>query len=170
MAETLNHSSALTATRTPWNEPVYRQRILLLRSKEDSETKLCTRCFDIKPLTAFTRMSSGRKGVHPYCRLCSSAQQRRQYAEGLTRSTRLQRLFGSGLQQYEGMLKEQDNGCAICGRRDAGRRTDRLLVDHDHVTGRVRALLCHKCNAVLGMMDDDPERLEAAARYLRAFK
>ena len=62
MAEALNHSSALTATPTPWNEPVYRQRILLLRSKEDSETKLCTRCFDIKPLTAFTKMSSGRKG------------------------------------------------------------------------------------------------------------
>ncbi len=55
--------------------------------------------------------------------------------------------------------------CAICVRPPypAG---SRLVVDHDHGTGHVRALLCSPCNAALGLMGDRPERLEAAARYL----
>jgi hypothetical protein len=42
-----------------------------------------------------------------------------------------------------------------------------LAIDHDHVTGDIRGLLCHACNVALGLLNDDPELLEAAAGYLR---
>ncbi len=42
----------------------------------------------------------------------------------------------------------------------------RLAIDHDHKTGQVRSLLCKKCNGVLGLVDDDPALLRAAADYI----
>lgn len=49
--------------------------------------------------------------------------------------------------------------CEVCG------TSDNLNIDHDHATGLVRGLLCHNCNAALGMLSDDPERTQALARY-----
>lgn len=48
---------------------------------------------------------------------------------------------------YEALLAAQGGGCAICGRPPSERR--RLDTDHDHKTGRVRGLLCHRCNRAL---------------------
>jgi hypothetical protein len=51
---------------------------------------------------------------------------------------------------------------------EPGGRGDCFKVDHDHVTGAVRALLCHGCNIGIGLFRDDPGLLEDAASYLRA--
>lgn len=75
----------------------------------------------------------------------------------------LRRKYGIGLDSYERLLKIQDGRCAICGDTENGRA---LAVDHDHVTGKVRGLLCASCNNGLGRFRDDPGRLKAAARYL----
>ncbi|WP_406418459.1 endonuclease VII domain-containing protein [Streptomyces sp. NBC_01614] len=62
------------------------------------------------------------------------------------------------------MLERQGGACAICrGRNKSGHQ---LHVDHDHTTGRVRALLCQQCNAMLGHARDDIETLRAAIAYL----
>jgi hypothetical protein len=62
-------------------------------------------------------------------------------------------------------MKDAQGGlCAICQREEAV--VGRLVIDHDHATGRVRRLLCNRCNLALGLLDDDPTRLEAAAAYL----
>jgi hypothetical protein len=77
------------------------------------------------------------------------------------------RKYGITVDDYTRMREAQNGCCAICKRPD-GRR--RLAVDHDHVTKKVRALLCGPCNVTLGMMRDDPQLLRAAADYLESFR
>lgn len=73
--------------------------------------------------------------------------------------------------QYQELVDAREEACAICGATEtttsATGRVRRLVIDHDHSTGLVRDLLCHRCNAGIGYLNDDPERAEAAAEYLR---
>ena len=82
----------------------------------------------------------------------------------------LRRTFGISLADYNAMLKAQGGTCAICRRPEtfklAGKARPRLSVDHDHQTGKIRGLLCHKCNRGLGNFEDDVKRLLAAGAYL----
>lgn len=72
------------------------------------------------------------------------------------------------------MLEVQDYACAICGEMEDKLREDGteqpLSVDHCHVSGRVRGLLCHRCNTALGLFRDDPEVLKRAIEYLGHFR
>jgi Recombination endonuclease VII len=77
------------------------------------------------------------------------------------------RLYGLTGEQFQARLAQQGGKCAICGTSDWPGKGNAPQVDHDHVTGRVRGVLCTSCNQGLGRFGDDPERLEAAARYLR---
>lgn len=67
---------------------------------------------------------------------------------------------------YEKMLSAQNSVCAICKISKEGSRGKRLFVDHSHATGKIRGLLCHRCNTALGCMKDNAERLREAAHYL----
>jgi hypothetical protein len=75
------------------------------------------------------------------------------------------RKYGLRLQDVNDMEMAQNNVCAICGRPPSNRG---FCIDHDHLTGKVRKLLCISCNRMLGYAGDDPLRLERAAAYLRA--
>lgn len=69
---------------------------------------------------------------------------------------------------YNRLMKEQDNCCAICGKHIS--TLDQAFdVDHDHLTMKLRGLLCNACNTSLGLMDDDPSRLRRAATYLENY-
>lgn len=68
--------------------------------------------------------------------------------------------YGLSGQELLKMLEAQ-SACSICGKESD------LVVDHCHVGGEVRGLLCSNCNVGLGMFADNPEALEAAARYIR---
>lgn len=70
--------------------------------------------------------------------------------------------YGISLKDFRALEARQGHACAIC------RRPSRVLcIDHCHVTGRVRGLLCRKCNSALGFYDDDLRLLHAAMAYLR---
>ncbi len=73
------------------------------------------------------------------------------------------RKFGMTLDEYDVMLDAQNGGCAICTR--APEETS-LHVDHDHSTGRIRALLCFQCNNALADFREDPDLLRNAVTYL----
>lgn len=73
-------------------------------------------------------------------------------------------------EQYAAILAAQGGVCAICRRPNETARTKRLFVDHNHTTGRIRALLCHSCNAGLGYFRENFLILERAAAYLSAFE
>jgi hypothetical protein len=73
-------------------------------------------------------------------------------------------------EQYERIANAQGNVCAICGQANDTKRSKRLFVDHNHTTGRLRALLCHACNAGLGYFKEDPALFARAAAYLSLFE
>jgi len=61
----------------------------------------------------------------------------------------------------------QDGKCAICRQPERTARNHLLSIDHDHVTGQFRGLLCSHCNRATGLFGDDPDVIDAAARYVR---
>lgn len=77
---------------------------------------------------------------------------------------KLKRKYGISVQDYERMYAEQDGRCAICTRPERIKR--KLAVDHDHISGKVRSLLCLRCNLVLGKIKDDPTIASAIKSYL----
>jgi hypothetical protein len=86
---------------------------------------------------------------------------------------RIQRLYGITFEQYEAMVAAQGNRCAVCGTEPdprAPKQSSRLHVDHDHITGAVRKLLCNRCNMGVGYFLDDPIRLRAAAEYIESHR
>lgn len=85
-------------------------------------------------------------------------------AKAYRRECYLKHHYGLTPQRYEEMLHAQKGMCAICDTKPGMRE---LGVDHDHATGKVRALLCMSCNTGLGMFRDNPVLLRRAAKYLR---
>lgn len=79
------------------------------------------------------------------------------------RATRLKRVYGISVEDYDRLLVKQDGRCAICGDLPGERLLD---VDHCHQSGAVRGLLCVRCNTSIGKFDDDPVLLRSALTYL----
>lgn len=80
-------------------------------------------------------------------------------------------IYGIPKEQFLALFEAQGGACAICSRalELEGPRSDQPHLDHCHETGKVRGILCVKCNAGLGQFKDNPASLERAASYLRAF-
>lgn len=82
----------------------------------------------------------------------------------------LRKKYGIGLEEFRAMHTQQEGKCAICGQEEAARgrhgAVKTLAVDHDHLTGHARALLCQACNQMLGNCRDDRRVLLAAVAYL----
>lgn len=79
------------------------------------------------------------------------------------REKNLQERYGISLTDYMNLLTAQDNRCASCGNLEK-----ELIVDHDHShdTGKVRGLICHRCNNIIGFAKDNPHVLQCAIDYL----
>lgn len=82
-----------------------------------------------------------------------------------SRRHHLRRHFALTVEEYESLLAEQGGVCAICGGAEtlAGRA---FCVDHDHSTGAIRGILCHRCNVCIGQASDDVDVLRRAVAYL----
>ena len=78
----------------------------------------------------------------------------------------LRRTFNLTLEQYAELYDTQEGKCAICKKKQVEHK-NALSVDHCHSTGKVRGLLCDKCNLGLGLFQDDVESLERAVYYLK---
>jgi hypothetical protein len=75
--------------------------------------------------------------------------------------------FGLTFSAYTALVDAQQGLCAICGQIEPSGKK-RLAVDHCHQTGKVRGLLCSKCNTGIGLFNDDPGLLRRVAEYLEA--
>ena len=154
-------------------------------------TKKCSKCGKLKPLKAFSKRTDRPCGYRSACKTCEKPYRRTHYAKNykkentqsrqwqaanadrwrtIDRASKLRRNYGLTLAQYNTMFEAQYGRCAICDQVETLRirgKVCRLAVDHDHVTGKVRQLLCCKCNQLPGCAGEDPDRLIAAVAYLR---
>jgi Recombination endonuclease VII/Homeodomain-like domain len=148
----------------------------------DGATELeCRLCVEMKPVDDFYPHSTIARGRQYWCKACT-AQKRRERASVPTdpKVTRKYKLKSYGITQedYDAMYERQNGCCAICG--DAKERWEPgaglkgrqrfLVVDHDHQTSRVRALLCWNCNCGLGHFRENPAIMHAAIRYIAVQK
>lgn len=78
----------------------------------------------------------------------------------------LAREYGLTENDYARMLQEQNGCCAVCGTDKPTGRWKAFAVDHNHTTGKVRALLCNECNRGIGLLKDNATLLRKAADYL----
>lgn len=138
--------------------------------------KVCSSCGVQRPLTEFywTNRRNGEKARHSKCQPCRREQfktySKTPQGKQVKRAGILRRKYKMTEDEYQEILIAQGGVCAICREPETKVHRDgalcRLVVDHSHATGDVRALLCSFCNAGLGLFKDDPLRLLAAARYL----
>jgi hypothetical protein len=142
--------------------------------------RICGKCQVALEESCFAKDGSRKDGLQLWCRKCHSdyaktPEQKKRWSEragrdwssGKTRNSRYQKLFGITLEDYVLMFAEQKGCCKLCGRSDTGRKyAKHLCVDHCHKTGRVRGLLCNRCNAGIGFLCDDHGLADKARAYL----
>lgn len=131
------------------------------------DRQVCKDCGSEKPVDQFYWRSDSRK-PRSECKACSIAKLRAKGEKRTAqdfRDTHLRRTFGITQADFDAMLAVQDGCCAIC-KRSAEDSYKGLHVDHDHESGRVRGLLCHKCNMALGLLGDSVSALADAIAYL----
>lgn len=152
--------------------------------------KVCTKCGASRQISAYSKDRSKPDGRHSQCKLCHRAHyeamvlrrtaeehqrakdRSRQWrldnpkrASRTVRNATLKKKYGITADEYDRMFSAQGNSCAICGRSEHG-GNGAFHVDHDHKTGKIRAILCQGCNTSLGHMNEDPSLLRKAATYL----
>lgn len=84
-----------------------------------------------------------------------------------SRRTHLKRKYNITLEEFDQKLSNQNYRCAICNGTDTHDKHSVFAVDHCHTTGKIRGLLCWKCNAGLGLFNDNKENLKNAINYLK---
>lgn len=142
------------------------------------EHKVCSLCKKVLPADNFSPRIN-RPGRDSRCRGCNNERRQayrkpedgqRYYANQKSkdpefyRETNLRKNYGIGIAEFESILLDQGGKCAVCEGPALGK--GRYHVDHDHKTGQIRGLLCHKCNVALGMVQDSIPHLLLLVRYL----
>jgi hypothetical protein len=137
---------------------------------------MCTVCKIAKPPEDFydgyksknQRYATNKRYPHSRCKECEHAKNKIYHKKNKDKVTERQmishrrRIYGLNEEQYNNMILSQNNICAICHKP-----SDKTLhIDHDHVTGRVRGLLCSNCNTGIGFFKEDIDSLASAIEYL----
>lgn len=131
--------------------------------------KRCSTCKETKPREAFGKDKSKSLGLKARCKPCDVSFMRQFRQDPTAKRKRkdydLRTKYGITIQDYDRMLVEQDNNCAICNEFEPIERNP-LAVDHCHSTGKVRGLLCSNCNTAIGKFKENRDLLIAAVQYL----
>ena len=157
--------------------------------------KKCSKCGEKKAISLFSRDRTKKGGRSHWCRSCKGKvsgkwakdhreERNRYYRErydakeahayyirwkesnpGVLRRQLLAR-HGTTERGYLEMLSTQGGRCAICRKKRPGRGKKVFDVDHDHLTGKIRGLLCSRCNTGIGLLLDDPLVCLSAFEYL----
>lgn len=136
----------------------------------------CKKCKILKPIDNFYKNSNPKNAL---CKLCDKKRKseyrkrpdvrQKEYISEMTRFYK--KKYGITFEDYDFMFKSQNGLCAICKNPSSRidkrtNKTQRLHVDHCHVTKKVRGLLCTKCNQGIGYFNDNILLLESCVKYL----
>ena len=151
--------------------------------------RVCMRCKDIKDIEEFTTCKRTKSGYRTLCKQCAaednmkrkysndpallhnrmkSARWRRENPELAKLKAQVGSMRYRGIdineEQYTSLISGSNGNCEICCNPNYSRHPDSdkpkaLFIDHDHVTGKVRGLICHHCNVALGGAKDNIETL-----------
>jgi len=127
--------------------------LLRISGDPDATEKRCTVCGEVRPIEDFYKTSRVRDGRFSYCRFCAIRQ---------NKSQSLRRKYGLTITDRDALVAAQKGACPICKETPA-----KLVIDHCHRSGKVRALLCDRCNRLLGVAGDDVALLQASIRFLK---
>lgn len=108
--------------------------------KIDSTCSLCKRKL---PHSDFHACSVNKNGIASNCKVCERL-----------------RKYNLSLDEFTKLVIQQDKKCLIC------KKERKLVVDHDHKTGKIRGLLCYGCNGMLGTFEHDIEVFNRIKKYL----
>lgn len=147
-------------------------------------TRVCLNCKETKPLSAvyFHRQASGRAGFRSICKPCAMSRKPKWSEKDNERckalyvsspryrwsklEAGLRKSYGIDSEDWARMFEKQKGCCGICLDRLVV-NNDRLThVDHNHTTGKVRELLCRKCNSFIGLARESAKILKSALAYL----
>jgi hypothetical protein len=123
---------------------------------KDCETKICSKCKIEKPLTDFHKQKDGPQGRRSHCKTCC-ANYNNSHNHGMS------------VEEREQFLRERDYRCEVCGisRETASEVFKRdLHIDHCHIDGENKGLLCLMCNGAAGRLKDSPELAKRLYEYL----
>ncbi len=144
--------------------------------------KTCKKCGQTKPLEDFYKESRVKDGRQARCKTChiKATEKYRKENPEIYRAASLKhwhslnekkkqerwiKRYGITAKEYDKLLKQQNNVCKICKQKCKTKKF--LSVDHCHSTGKIRGLLCVKCNSALGMLNDNIKYFESAIEYLK---
>lgn len=134
--------------------------------------KVCLECKQEKTIDNFylntKPESKSNRSWNPRCKPCCNKIARDKHkANPLVRKNyRLKYYYGITLDEYNEKLNQQKGKCAICFTNKPGGRGNHFYVDHNHKTKKVRGLLCHNCNFVIGNARENTSILTNAIGYL----
>lgn len=132
------------------------------------KSKKCIDCQKVVLERDFYKDSTKVNGYKSYCKTCARkrvTKYKKTKGSDYLKDRRLMDVYGITLETYNKMFLEQKGCCYICKNHQSLFQRS-LAVDHCHRTGKVRALLCDKCNVALGLVDDNIELLKLMISYL----
>ncbi len=133
--------------------------LIYICEREEAVRGFCQKCYNREMHSGGLELLQKRKPRYTHAARHGGNPRRRLKAQ--------MRKHGLTEADMQRLLEAQDGRCGICRRKPADVKGGYLCVDHDHETGQVRGLLCSLCNLGIGNLDDDLERVLAAAEYLR---
>ncbi len=132
--------------------------------------KTCKICGEEKSKDAFyaAYTYNGKKICRPECKECNK---KKTVLWGRNnpdrrRSTLIKHVYGIDSKEYDRLLQAQDGKCAICFSTNVGGKRLHFDIDHNHITGKVRGLLCRSCNYLIGNSKESTTTLLSAVKYL----
>lgn len=183
--------------RDLWKNPEYREKMANKNpppnklSEDERVKKICPICrcvFSVLPckakrITCSQECRKARKrsrGVFKQTRLCEACQHAfapKQYKQSCcktcvpTHEAGLRwRLFKLTQAAYDLMLVAQGNACRICYVPFTSIPKRQMQLDHCHITGRVRGLLCQRCNRLVGELETNSRLIQPATEYINEFR